>query len=49
MRRSGRSRDALEPGFDGIFLMEHDGGDSLGNCATNQRYLRPLLPAPTAH
>ena len=37
-------RDALELGFDGIFLMEHYGGDSLGNCSTNQRYLRSLLP-----
>ncbi|WP_072312969.1 sugar phosphate isomerase/epimerase family protein [Agrococcus sp. Marseille-P2731] len=37
-------RDAIELGFDGIFLMEHYGGDSLGNCSTNQRYLRSLLP-----
>ena len=37
-------RDAIALGFDGIFLMEHYGGDSLGNCATNQRYLRSLLP-----
>lgn len=37
-------RDALALGFDGIFLMEHYGGDSLGNCSTNQRYLRSLLP-----
>lgn len=37
-------RDAIELGFDGIFLMEHYGGDSLGNCSTNQRYLRTLLP-----
>ncbi|WP_404312852.1 sugar phosphate isomerase/epimerase [Agrococcus terreus] len=37
-------RDALELGFDGIFLMEHYGGDSLGNCSTNERYLRSLLP-----
>ena len=36
--------DAIELGFDGIFLMEHYGGDSLGNCSTNQRYLRSLLP-----
>lgn len=37
-------RDALELGFDGIFLMEHYGGDSLGNCSTNADYLRSLLP-----
>ena len=37
-------RDAIALGFDGIFLMEHYGGDSLGNCSTNQRYLRSLLP-----
>lgn len=41
-------RDAIELGFDGIFLMEHYGGDSLGNCATNRRYLRTLLPAASA-
>lgn len=37
-------RDAVAGGFDGIFLMEQYGGDSLGVCATNQRYLRTLLP-----
>jgi len=37
-------RDAVAGGFDGIFLMEHYGGDSLGVCAGNQRYLRSLLP-----
>lgn len=37
-------RDAVQLGFNGIFLMEHYGGDSLGMCATNQRYLRTLLP-----
>lgn len=37
-------RDAVAGGFGGIFLMEHYGGDSLGICATNQRYLRTLLP-----
>ncbi|WP_205327290.1 sugar phosphate isomerase/epimerase [Glycomyces sp. YM15] len=37
-------RDAVRQGFRGIFLMEHYGGDSLGVCATNQRYLRTLLP-----
>lgn len=35
---------ALELGFDGPFLMEHYGGDSLGVCATNRRYLESLLP-----
>lgn len=38
-------RGAVELGFDGIFLCEHYGGDSLGNCATNQTYIRSLLPA----
>lgn len=37
-------RDAVKLGFRGIFLMEHYGGDSLGVCATNRRYLRTLLP-----
>ncbi|MCI9887489.1 sugar phosphate isomerase/epimerase [Micrococcales bacterium 31B] len=37
-------RDALDLGFSGIFLAEHYGGDSLGMCATNQTYLRSLLP-----
>ncbi|WP_240423649.1 sugar phosphate isomerase/epimerase family protein [Microbacterium halotolerans] len=37
-------RDAVAGGFDGIFLMEQYGGDSLGVCATNQKYLRSLLP-----
>lgn len=37
-------RDALELGFDGIILMEQYGGDSLGVCATNQKYVRTLLP-----
>lgn len=41
-------RDAVAGGFDGIFLMEHYGGDSLGVCSTNQRYLRTLLPKETA-
>ncbi len=35
--------DAIELGFDGVFLMEQYGGDSLGVCATNQDYLRGLL------
>lgn len=34
---------AIELGFDGPFLMEHYGGDSLGVCATNRRYLETLL------
>ncbi|GAB3744563.1 sugar phosphate isomerase/epimerase family protein [Microlunatus parietis] len=37
-------KDAVAAGYDGILLMEHYGGDSLGVCATNQRYLRGLLP-----
>jgi sugar phosphate isomerase/epimerase len=37
-------RDAVELGFDGIILMEQYGGDSLGVCATNQKYVRTLLP-----
>lgn len=37
-------RDAVTQGFRGILLMEQYGGDSLGVCATNQRYLRTLLP-----
>jgi sugar phosphate isomerase/epimerase len=40
-------RDAVELGFRGIFLMEQYGGDSLGVCASNARYLRTLLPAST--
>ena len=35
---------ALELGYSGPFLMEHYGGDSLGVCATNRRYLESLLP-----
>jgi sugar phosphate isomerase/epimerase len=42
-------RDAIGLGFDGIFLCEHYGGDSLGNCATNQTYIRSLLPAVGKH
>ncbi|GAB2508339.1 sugar phosphate isomerase/epimerase family protein [Paramicrobacterium agarici] len=37
-------RDAIALGFDGIILMEQYGGDSLGVCATNQKYVRSLLP-----
>ncbi|GHG51454.1 xylose isomerase [Sinomonas cellulolyticus] len=37
-------RDALAAGFDGIILTEQYGGDSLGVCATNQKYIRTLLP-----
>lgn len=36
---------AIELGFNGPFLMEQYGGDSLGVCATNRDYLRTLLPA----
>lgn len=41
-------RRAIELGFDGPFLMEQYGGDSLGVCATNRRYLQTLLPASAA-
>lgn len=37
-------RDAVALGFDGIILLEQYGGDSLGVCATNQQYVRSLLP-----
>ncbi|MGN6406059.1 sugar phosphate isomerase/epimerase family protein [Sinomonas sp.] len=37
-------RDALKLGFNGIILTEQYGGDSLGVCATNQKYIRSLLP-----
>ncbi|MDQ4502106.1 sugar phosphate isomerase/epimerase family protein [Sinomonas sp. ASV322] len=37
-------RDAIALGFSGIILAEHYGGDSLGMCATNQKYIRSLLP-----
>lgn len=36
--------EAVELGFSGPFLMEQYGGDSLGVCATNRRYLQTLLP-----
>lgn len=35
---------ALEVGFNGPFLMEQYGGDSLGVCAINRDYLKTLLP-----
>lgn len=38
-------QDAVELGFDGIILTEHYGGDSLGVCATNERYIRDVLAA----
>lgn len=37
-------RDAVALGFNGIILTEQYGGDSLGVCATNQEYLRSVLP-----
>ncbi|NUP74604.1 MAG: sugar phosphate isomerase/epimerase [Sinomonas sp.] len=37
-------RDAIKLGFNGIILTEQYGGDSLGVCATNQKYIRSLLP-----
>lgn len=36
-------RDAIALGFDGIFMTEHYGGDSLGVCGINQKYIRSLL------
>lgn len=39
--------DAVELGFNGIILVEQYGGDSLGVCATNQKYIRTLLPKST--
>jgi sugar phosphate isomerase/epimerase len=38
-------KDAIELGYRGIILTEQYGGDSLGVCATNQKYIRSLLPA----
>lgn len=38
-------QDAVRLGFDGIILTEQYGGDSLGVCATNQRYIRDVLAA----
>lgn len=35
--------DAMELGYNGIFTCEHYGGDSLGVCGENRRYLRSLL------
>ena len=37
-------REAIALGFKGIILAEHYGGDSLGMCSTNQKYIRSLLP-----
>jgi sugar phosphate isomerase/epimerase len=37
-------REAVEVGFRGIIMTEQYGGDSLGVSATNQRYIRTLLP-----
>ncbi|WP_309066533.1 sugar phosphate isomerase/epimerase family protein [Microbacterium sp.] len=38
-------QDAVGVGYDGIILCEQYGGDSLGVCATNQRYIRDVLAA----
>lgn len=38
-------QDAVAGGFDGIILCEQYGGDSLGVCAANQRYIRDVLAA----
>jgi hypothetical protein len=37
-------REAIAAGFSGIIMTEQYGGDSLGVCATNQTYIRSLLP-----
>lgn len=37
--------DAVGYGFRGVITCEHYGGDSLGVSATNQQYLRSILPA----
>ncbi|AMM21584.1 xylose isomerase [Frondihabitans sp. PAMC 28766] len=37
-------REAMDAGFRGIIMTEQYGGDSLGVCATNQGYIRGLLP-----
>lgn len=36
-------RDAVHLGYRGVFLMEHYGGDSLGMCRTNARYVESIL------
>jgi hypothetical protein len=36
-------RMALAAGYRGPFVMEQYGGDSLGVCSTNQRYVAQLL------
>ena len=38
-------QEAVTIGFDGVILCEHYGGDSLGMCAANQRYIREVLAA----
>ncbi|AZH77988.1 xylose isomerase [Microbacterium sp. Y-01] len=38
-------QQAVAVGFDGVILCEHYGGDSLGMCAANQRYIRDVLAA----
>jgi len=35
---------AIESGFQGVLCCEQYGGDGLSMCATNQRYLRSILP-----
>ena len=37
-------KDAVAGGYRGIILCEQYGGDSLGVCAANMRYIRKLLP-----
>jgi sugar phosphate isomerase/epimerase len=36
-------KDAIALGYDGVFLMEHYGGDSLGVCRTNAQYTAAVL------
>lgn len=35
--------DALGLGYDGVFVMEHYGGDSLGVCSSNAQYVRSII------
>lgn len=35
--------DAVAAGYDGVFLMEHYGGDSLGMCRANAQYVASIL------
>jgi hypothetical protein len=35
---------AIANGFQGVFCVENYGGDGLSVCASNERYLRRILP-----